>query len=63
MSKGVNDANEEILLFCIGEELYIPLTAVVTDHGKAGSIVFTAVIVSATLVKPSPSGRLLPAPW
>ena len=42
MSKGVNDANEEILLFCIGEELYIPLTAVVTDHGKAGSIVFTA---------------------
>ena len=45
ISKGVNDANEEILLFCTGEELYIPLTAVVTDHGKAGSIVFTAVIV------------------
>lgn len=45
ISKGVDHANEEILLFRIREELYIPLTAVVTDHGKAGNIVFAAVIV------------------
>ena len=41
----MDHANEEILLFRIREELYIPLTAVVTDHGKAGNIVFAAVIV------------------
>ena len=45
ISKGMDHANEEILLFRIREELYIPLTAVVTDHGKAGYIVFAAVVV------------------
>lgn len=46
----VNKANETVICECvlllgIGEELYVLLTAVVAHHGKAGGIVFTAVVV------------------
>ena len=41
----MNHANEQILLFCIGEEFDIPLTAMVADHCKASYGVFRSVIV------------------
>jgi hypothetical protein len=45
VAKGVNHANEQVFLFGIGEELYVPLATVVTDHGEAGCGVFCPVIV------------------
>ena len=45
IAESVKHPNEQILLLGIGEELYVLLTAVVAHHGKAGGIVFTAVVV------------------
>ena len=45
VAKGMDHANEQILLFGIGEELNIPLTAVVADHSEAGCGIFCSVIV------------------
>ena len=45
VAKGVDHANQQILLLGIGEELNIPLTAVVADHSKASCGVFRTVIV------------------
>ena len=36
----VEHTNEQIFLLGVGEELHIPLTAVVADHSKAGNRVF-----------------------
>ena len=36
--------NEQIFLLCIGEELHIPLPAVVTNHSEAGGVVFTSIV-------------------
>ena len=44
VAKSVDHPNEQIFLLCIGEELYIPLPAVVANHSKAGSAVFTSII-------------------
>ena len=41
----VKHSNEQVFLLGIGEELHILLTAVVAHHGKAGNIVFAAVVV------------------
>ena len=41
----MDHANEQVLLFGVGKELHIPLTAVVADHCKAGCGVFRSVIV------------------
>ena len=43
--KAVDHANEQVLLLGIGEELHIPLPAVVADYGEAGDLIFAAVIV------------------
>lgn len=43
--KAVDHADEQVLLLGIGEELHIPLPAVVADHGEAGDLIFAAVIV------------------
>ena len=45
IAKGVDHTDEEILLFCVGEELNIPLTTMVAHHGEAGSGVFRSVVV------------------
>ena len=36
----VEHTNEQVFLLGVGEELHIPLTAVVADHSKAGNRVF-----------------------
>ena len=41
----MNHANERILLFSIGEELNIPLTAMLADHCEASCGVCRSVIV------------------
>ena len=41
----MDHTDEEILLFCVGEELNIPLTTMVAHHGEAGSGVFRSVVV------------------
>ena len=41
----MDHANEQILLFGIGKELHISLTAMVTNHGEAGRGIFRSVIV------------------
>ena len=41
----MNHSNEEVLLFGIGEELNIPLTAMVTDHCKTSGGVLCSVVV------------------
>ena len=38
--EGVNHANEQVFLLGVGEELHIPLTTMVADHGEAGGGVF-----------------------
>ena len=43
--EAVDHADEEVLLLGIGKELHIPLPAMVTDHGEAGSSVLAAVVV------------------
>lgn len=45
IAKGVDHANEEILLFRIGDELDRALTAVEAYHGEADCGVFCSVIV------------------
>ena len=40
----VEHTNEQIFLLCIGEELYIPLPAVVANHSEAGGVVFTSIV-------------------
>lgn len=45
VAKGVDHANEQVLLLCVRKKLHIPLTAVVADHGKTGSVVFAAVVI------------------
>ena len=46
IAESVKHPNEQILLLGIGEELYVLLTAVVADHGKAGHAVLAAVVVN-----------------
>ena len=45
VGKAVDHADEQVLLLGIGKEFYIPLTAVVADRGKAGHLIFAAIIV------------------
>ena len=45
IGKTMDHSDEQIFLSGIGEELHIPLTAVMADHGEAGHLVLTAVIV------------------
>lgn len=45
IAESMEHPNEQIFLLGIGKELYILLTAMVAHHGKAGNIVFAAVIV------------------
>lgn len=44
VAESVDHPNEQIFLLCIGEELHIPLPAVVTNHSEAGGVVFTSIV-------------------
>src|SRR5574344_362395 len=44
VAESVDHPNEQIFLLCIGEELHIPLPAVVANHSEAGGVVFTSIV-------------------